>query len=206
MLAKDLFPEISANAALVDAVRTYDRLSGKITPRRCALRSPPTPIISSRWRKNPFGVLTFGDKEHPNFFKTPNDRAGWHVGTTMYLMEAAELAALAYAYTPDPRYLAFVYDQFNWTLGMNPFDLSLMEGCGDAFLPTYHNRYTFSGVKRGAVPGGIANGVTWRAVGDDRPHVDLSGVDIPDYEPNEFWLPHNTNYLKALTALRQARD
>lgn len=204
-LAKELFPAIQANAAIVEAVRKYDRLFNE--DHREALRSALTAKADElvSLASNPFGVLTFGTKEPPNFFKTPADRAGWHVGTTMYLFEAAEIVALAYQYQPDPRYLDFVYDQFNWTLGMNPFNLSMMEGCGDAFLPTYHNRHTFGGVKHGAIPGGIANGVTWRAVGDDRPFVDLSGNDIPAYEPNEFWLPHNTNYLNALTALREAR-
>jgi len=205
-LAKELFPAIQANALIVEAVRNYDRLFNE--DHREALRGALTAKADElvTLANNPFGVLTFGAKEQPNFFKTPADRAGWHVGTTMYLFEAAELVALAHQYQPDARYLAFVYDQFNWTLGMNPFNLSLMEGCGDAFLPSYHNRHTFGGVKRGAIPGGIANGVTWRAVGDDRPFVDLTGNDIPAYEPNEFWLPHNTNYLGALTALCEARE
>ncbi len=204
-LAKELFPPIQANATIVEAVSNYDRLFNENHQEaiRTVLKAKANEFITLA--NNPFGVLTFGTPEQPNFFKTPADRAGWHVGTTMYLFEAAELVALAYQYNPDPRYLTFVYDQFNWTLGMNPFNLSLMEGCGDAFLPSYHNRHTFGGVARGAIPGGIVNGLTWRAVGDDRPFVDLTGNDIPAYEPNEFWLPHNTNYINAITALRHAR-
>ena len=37
----------------------------------------------------------------------------------------------------------------------------------------------------------------------DTPYLDLSGVDIPYYASNEFWLPHNTNYLKAITVLQK---
>jgi len=81
-----------------------------------------------------------------------------------------------------------------------------MEGCGSAFPPTYHHRYAFSGVPRGAVPGSVVNGITWRAAGDDRPHVDMRGLDIPDFEPNEVWLPHNTNYLNALANLEAAKE
>ncbi len=98
-----------------------------------------------------------------------------------------------------------MYDQFNWVLGVNPFNLSLMEGVGSAFLPTYHHRYVFSGVPRGAVPGSVVNGVTWRTVGDDRPYVDLSGADVPNFASNECWLPHNTNYLDALSALNAGK-
>ncbi len=204
-LAKELLPAPAANAVVVDALENYDRLFGE--DHRAALRDALTAKANELvgLSNNPFGVLTFGTREQPNYFKTPKDQAGWHVGTTMYLFEAVELVALAYRHNPEPRYLDFVYNQFNWTLGMNPFNLSMMEGCGDAFLPTYHNRHTFGGVERGAIFGGISNGVTWRGVGDDSPYVDLGGSDIPAYEPNEFWLPHNTNYLAALTALQAAR-
>jgi len=37
--------------------------------------------------------------------------------------------------------------------------------------------------------------------GDDRPYFDMRGLDIPDFESNEVCLPHNTNYLKALSQL-----
>ena len=151
---------------------------------------------------NPFGVHTFGPPENPNFFNTPADKGGWHVGACSHLLEAAAFIAMAYQYEPDARFLRFVYDQFNWTLGLNPYNVSLMEGVGSAPLPSYHHRYAFAGIPRGAVPGGVVNGVTWRDVGDDRPFVDMSGVDIPAYEPNEVWLPHNTAYLNAITQLK----
>ena len=111
----------------------------------------------------------------------------------------------AYRYRSDSRYLAFIYDQFNWILGNNPFNISLMEGQGSAFPPTYHHRYLFGGVDRGAVPGSIVNGITWQGPGDDRPWFDMSGVDIPVSSTNECWLPHNTNYLRALAVLKMIR-
>jgi hypothetical protein len=101
--------------------------------------------------------------------------------------------------------LAFAYDQLNWILGNNPYNISLMEGCGSAFPPSYHHRYTISGVPRGAVPGSVVNGITWRAASDDRPEFDMRGLDIPNYESNEVWLPHNTAYLNALVNLQLAR-
>ncbi|NOX67500.1 MAG: hypothetical protein GXO85_17275, partial [Chlorobi bacterium] len=99
--------------------------------------------------------------------------------------------------------LKFIYDQYNWILGNNPYDISMMEGIGSRFAPSYHHRYVLGGVKRGAVPGGIVNGIVWRNIGDDRPFFDMSGKDIPYYASNEFWLPHNTNYLKALVRLQE---
>ncbi|HIO80875.1 TPA: hypothetical protein EYG59_20020 [Candidatus Poribacteria bacterium] len=44
-----------------------------------------------------------------------------------------------------------MYDQLNWILGNNPFNISLMEEQGSAFPTTYHHRYLFGGVDRGAV-------------------------------------------------------
>ncbi len=152
---------------------------------------------------NPFGVCTFGTNEHPNFFNGPADEGGWHVGTSSHLFTMANKVAQAYFYSPKPEYLKFIYDQFNWTLGNNPYDLCLMEGVGSLNPPSYHNRITFGGVPRGAIPGSVVNGITWRGISDDRPHFDMSGADIPDFEPNEVWLPHNTNYLQALVNLQK---
>ncbi len=203
-LAKDLFPGVSPD--VVHAVRLYDSLFGEDhSAELCEKLVAKTEEIL-RLADNPFGLYTHGTKEHPNFFGTPTDTGGWHVGNSSYVLSAANTVAMAYQYNPDPRYLAFVYDQFNWILGNNPYDISLMEGCGSAFPPTYHHRYAFSGVPRGAVPGSVVNGITWRAAGDDRPHVDMRGLDIPDFEPNEVWLPHNTNYLNALANLEAAKE
>ncbi|MBM3289753.1 MAG: hypothetical protein FJY92_06340, partial [Candidatus Hydrogenedentes bacterium] len=155
---------------------------------------------------NPFGVYTYGTKDQPNFFATPHDRGGWHVGNSSHVLDAAAAAAEAFRYTRDPRYLAFVYDQLNWVLGNNPYGLCLMEGVGSVNPPSYHHRYGGGGVPRGAVPGSVVNGITWRAPGDDRPYFDLRGIDVPDFESNEVWLPHNVNYLKAIAGLYAARE
>ncbi|MCC6490472.1 MAG: glycoside hydrolase family 9 protein [Candidatus Hydrogenedentes bacterium] len=155
---------------------------------------------------NPFGVYAFGTKDKPNFFGTPEREGGWHVGNSSHILAAASTVATAYRYEPDPRFLEFVYDQLNWILGNNPYDLCLMEGVGSFNPPSYHHRYAAGGVPRGAVPGSVVNGITWRGVGDDRPYFDMRGLDIPDFEPNEVWLPHNTNYLSVMANLHRARE
>lgn len=190
--------------ALVDAVERFDRLFGE--DHRETLRTLLTAKADELLARaeNPFGVCSFGTKDAPNMFNVSPDQAGWRVGTNSHVLSAAAVAALAYRYTDDERYLRFAWNQVNWVLGMNPYNRSLMEGCGDAFAPTYHHRYTFSGVPRGAVPGSVINGITWRAPGDDRPFLDITGADIPAFESNESWLPHNVNYLTALTQITLA--
>jgi len=201
-LAKDLFPGFSPET--VESIRLYDALfhEDHTEQLREMLVKQADEMVDLA--ANPFGVYTFGPKEKPNFFGTPAGQGGWHVGTSSHLLNAAATVALAHRYAPDPRYLAFVYDQINWTLGNNPYDISLMEGAGSAFPPTYHQRLTFGGVPRGAIPGSVVNGITWRDVYDDRPYFDMSGLDIPSFQSNEVWLPHNTAYLAALTNLYAA--
>ena len=195
-LARELLP--SANVDVLESVVLYDALfnENNSAAMKDALVKRANEIIALA--QNPFGVYTFGLPEKANFFNTAPSGGGWHVGTSSHILGAAQAVAKAYKYQPEPRYLEFIYDQLNWTLGNNPFDLSLMEGCGSRFLPTYHHRYAFSGVARGAVPGSVVNGITWRAPGDDRPYLDLRGLDIPDFQPNEVWLPHNTAWLGLL--------
>lgn len=203
--ARATLPEIGANPAVVDVVERFDRAfqTDHREGLRAALIARAGEILELC--QNPFGIHTHGPKERPNYFGTPESTGGWHVGTSSFLLEAAAVMALAYRYEPDSRFIAFVYDQLNWTLGNNPYNISLMEGQGSAFAPTYHHRYTFSGVPRGTVPGGVVNGITWRAPGDDRPFFDMSGVDIPAFEPNEVWLPHNTAYLNAIALLQAGK-
>ena len=204
-LARELFPKITADETVIHAVRAYDGLLG--ADHTAAIRKALVDWAEGTLKvaANPFGVWTFGPPDRPNFFGTPADKDGWRVGTNHHLPRMAALMAMAYRYQPDPRYLAFVYDQLNWILGGNPFDVSLMEGVGSAFVPTYHNRLIFGGVPRGAVPGSVINGITCRSAGRDVPYLDMSGVDLPSFEANECWLPHNTNYLNAIANLLAAK-
>ncbi len=205
ILAADTLPSSSLitnhGAALVDSVRSFDATFNEDHHEKLKMLLTKNADKCLTWAQNPFGVYTFGPAENPNFFDTKASDAAWAVGTSSHILQAATLVALAAQYDPKPEYRAFVYDQINWTLGMNPYDISLMEGQGSAFAPTYHHRYAFSGVKRGAVPGSVVNGITWTAPGEDRPFFDMSGADIPIYSPNECWLPHNTHYLNTLSSL-----
>jgi outer membrane protein assembly factor BamB len=202
--AKSLFASVGVGD--IELTRNYDRVfhEDHSQEMRKILVDRAEAILALA--HNPFGVCTFGSSEKPNFFNTPADGRGWHVGTSRYLLSEANTVAQAYDCQPDPRYLRFIYDQFNWILGNNPHDISLMEGAGSANPPSYHHRYTFAGVPRGAVPGSVVNGITWRDVAADRPFFDMSGLDIPAFESNEVWLPHNTNYLNALANLRLATN
>ncbi|MBN1343134.1 MAG: glycoside hydrolase family 9 protein [Phycisphaerae bacterium] len=204
-LARALMPKIAADETVVDAVRRYDALTGEDHSEELCKALIARAEDMLKVAANPFGVVTFGPADRPNFFGTPAEGDGWRVGTNSHLAQSASLMALAHGCKRDSRYLAFVHDQINWILGNNPFNVSLMEGAGSAFVPTYHTRLMFAGVPRGAVPGSVINGVTWRRAGEDVPFLDMSGVDLPHFSANECWLPHNTNYLNALANLMASR-
>jgi hypothetical protein len=52
----------------------------------------------------------------------------------------------------------------------------------------------------------VVNGITSRGPRDDTPEFDMRGLDIPAFESNEVWLPHNTAYIGALVNLRVATE
>ncbi|HUU32113.1 MAG TPA: glycoside hydrolase family 9 protein, partial [Phycisphaerae bacterium] len=138
-LARKFFP--GPNVEAIAAIRLYDSLFHEDHGKEfeeLLVKSADAALLLA---KNPFGVYTHGPEEKPNFFGTPSAQGGWHVGNSSYVLQAANTVALAHQYKPDPRYFEFVYDQFNWILGNNPYDISLMEAVGSAFPPTYHHRY-----------------------------------------------------------------
>jgi hypothetical protein len=207
-LARRLFPKVGMDDAEVAAA--YDAQMGEnhreAIRSRLAERADALLALSG---DNPFGVYRFGPKERPSYFlpPPPDGAEGSPGGTFTEILPAARLVAQAYRYALDPRYLAYVYDQLDWMLGVNPLGLCMLEGAGSFNPPRYHQALTFGfpGRERGEVPGGIPNGYTWRGPADDRPWFDMRLIDIPDSRTSETWLPHNKDYLLLVTALMRAR-
>lgn len=152
---------------------------------------------------NPFGVFMPPREGRVNLFGTPADASGARIGNTKEILEAAVLVAQAYRFNPLPEYKQFIINQFDWILGNNPESISLMEGAGKTFLPSYYHPYETAGVVRGAVPGAIANGFTGREPGDDRPFIDMSGAEKPDAVTNGVDLGNTMLYIKALCHLKR---
>jgi hypothetical protein len=157
-------------------------------------------------------VYRFGPKERPSYFLPPppdgntgEQGGGGFLGTNSDVMHAATVMAQAYRYARDPRYLAYVYDQLDWMLGVNPRGLCMLEGAGSFNPPRYHQALTFGFPGRNAIPGGIPNGYAWPGVADDRPYFDLRVIDIADWRTNEIWNPHNKNYMLMISSLMRAR-
>lgn len=154
---------------------------------------------------NPFGVRGAGSSTRTNFFNTPETAEGTLQGDSERVLEAAALTAIAYRFKPLAEYKQFIYDQLNWILGCNPYGISLMEGAGKRFAPSYCQRYTAGGLARGAVPGSIPNGISGKGPGDDRPYFDMSGAEKPNAVTNACSLKNNALFIKALCNLKRIR-
>ncbi|MHA1734019.1 MAG: glycoside hydrolase family 9 protein [Promethearchaeota archaeon] len=171
------------------------------------------PLSSPVAANNYYGVLRARTASRGEFYFWDDSGGGWNVGQNSYYAVAAWAAALAYNATGDPEFLDFALRQVHWIFGMNPFSLTMVEGVGEKNLPAYHNRgASLNGNYRGQVPGCVPNGLIRDRNPDpatgqlpDSPWYDqrVATVDTcsAEYKSNEPWIPHDSNFLLALTAL-----
>ncbi|WMJ75428.1 glycoside hydrolase family 9 protein [Cytophagaceae bacterium ABcell3] len=132
--------------------------------------------------------------------------------------------AFTYSLTGDEKYRETAVHNFNWILGYNPADVSMMAGVG--FGPgAYHHRYTsIPGHEDGIVPGGVLNGIKAGTgdllfLGDEGAENFVIGYYLPkDYPaidtdargwtyawwPNEYHIPNNAYFIMAANMLSQA--
>jgi hypothetical protein len=168
---------------------------------------------------NPFGyarqlVQDNAGKRYSGFFfphnVTPRPSDAWWQGENARLASLAAAARLAAATSGDAAFAEklrrYATDQLNWILGVNPFDVCMLEGSGRDTTPLYLE-YA-DGAKEGSWrwlrwAGGIVNGITGRS-DDGRgiawdPGVAESGPNT-DWRWLEQWLPHSTWFLYAVAA------
>ncbi len=93
------------------------------------------------------------------------------------------------AFGVEPGLAEFAQDQIDWTLGRNPYDMSMLYGFGAKNVPDAES----AGVH---VPGGISNGITG-GVGSDqgRGIAWAEGPDSENWRWLEQWIPHNAWFL-----------
>ncbi len=145
-----------------------------------------------------------GKRNSSFFFPHDTEAAPWWQGEDARIASLACAARLAAPYFKSDSPFAdklknFADNQLNWILGLNPFDMCMMNGVG------YNNpEYMFFGSYQYAeMPGGISNGIT---CGLDNPHgiafdipYSVTGKDY-DWRWTEQWLPHDAWFLMAVSA------
>jgi hypothetical protein len=153
---------------------------------------------------NPFGYArqyvkeVGGGKRSSFFFPHKNESGYWWQGENARLSSLAAAALLAARDLPGKsRALgSYARDQLDWILGLNPYDMSMLQGKGrhhPDYLPENPN-----------APGGICNGIT-SGFDDEK---DIAFLPAPhDKNPDqnwrwsEQWIPHGAWYVLAVSAL-----
>lgn len=138
------------------------------------------------------------------FLPHANETGYWWQG------ESARLSSLATAtvlggrqvaadaeggYGITPSYAAFAQAQMDWTLGRNPYDISMLYGFGVKNPPRADSGGDMD-------LGGISNGITGAMGSDEGRGITFApGPDSENWRWVEQWLPHTTWFLLAISAM-----
>ncbi|MFP4425668.1 MAG: glycoside hydrolase family 9 protein [Spirochaetaceae bacterium] len=166
---------------------------------------------------NPFGyarqhVAEPGGAKRTSFFIPHNNESGyWWQGENARIASLAAAALLAAAgpvsaegasgrAVRGTQLVSYATDQLNWILGLNPLDMSMLDGVGRN-NPEYEAAFPNT-------PGGICNGIT-AGVEDEG---DIAFLPTPwgsdplhRWRWSEQWIPHVGWYILAVSALRAYR-
>jgi len=156
---------------------------------------------------NPFGYprqytkALNGPKQVSFFIPHQNETGYWWQGENARLASLAVSAIVSRSYLNDvtnTRYKKFIVDQFDWILGLNPYDMCMLQGIGRN-NPKYIDPFP---IDRN-VNGGICNGIT---AGFDDPR-EIAFLPAPhDKDPAqnwrwpEQWVPHVAWMTMAMSA------
>ena len=159
------------------------------------------------YARQPFKVYRNGElsADHQEGFFIPhaNETDYWWQGESARLSSLATAAIIGGRATQVSQHgnfgisqtlAEFAQNQLDWTLGRNPYDLSMLNGFG------VNNPVPYKGLSM--VYGGISNGITG-AKGDDSGQGIEFGPesDWQNWRWVEQWLPHSTWFLLATTEM-----
>jgi hypothetical protein len=152
---------------------------------------------------NPFGYARQyvkdlgGGKRTSFFFPHKNESGYWWQGETARQGSLATAALLAANLLPGQKQAlqSYAHDQLDWILGLNPFDVCMLQGRG-------RNNAEYE-VDQPNVPGGVANGIT--AGFDDERDIDFlpephASNPSQRWRWSEQWIPHGAWLSLALAA------
>lgn len=155
---------------------------------------------------NPFGYprqytkAVNGDKQTAFFVAHNNESGYWWQGENARIASLASMAFMAQDHLTDnvlkQRLMQYGQQLMNWILGLNPFDMSMLDGHGHN-NPDYLPQLGFSNAK-----GGVCNGIT--SGFDNEQDIAFNPADQKDdmlqnWRWGEQWIPHGGWYLLATT-------
>ncbi|EMI7258636.1 glycoside hydrolase family 9 protein [Vibrio alginolyticus] len=159
---------------------------------------------------NPFGyprqyVKGVNESKREAFFVAHNNESGyWWQGENARLGSLATMAYLAQPHTASQevqqQLSVFAQDALNWVVGLNPYDMCMLDGHGRN-NPDYLPQYGFFNAK-----GGVCNGITGGFEDEEdiafNPPAQKEDV-LQNWRWGEQWIPHGAWYLLAIMSQAQ---
>ncbi|EJL6781502.1 glycoside hydrolase family 9 protein [Vibrio alginolyticus] len=159
---------------------------------------------------NPFGyprqyVKGVNESKREAFFVAHNNESGyWWQGENARLGSLATMAYLAQPHIASQevqqQLSVFAQDALNWVVGLNPYDMCMLDGHGRN-NPDYLPQYGFFNAK-----GGVCNGITGGYEDEEdiafNPPAQKEDV-LQNWRWGEQWIPHGAWYLLAIMSQAQ---
>ncbi|MGI3074331.1 glycoside hydrolase family 9 protein [Vibrio alginolyticus] len=159
---------------------------------------------------NPFGyprqyVKGVNESKREAFFVAHNNESGyWWQGENARLGSLATVAYLAQPHIASQevqqQLSVFAQDALNWIVGLNPYDMCMLDGHGRN-NPDYLPQYGFFNAK-----GGVCNGITGGFEDEEdiafNPPAQKEDV-LQNWRWGEQWIPHGAWYLLAIMSQAQ---
>ncbi|EGR3361546.1 chitobiase [Vibrio parahaemolyticus] len=159
---------------------------------------------------NPFGyprqyVKGVNEPKRDAFFVAHNNESGyWWQGENARLGSLATMAYLAQPHIASQeiqqQLSVFAQDALNWIVGLNPYDMCMLDGHGRN-NPDYLPQYGFFNAK-----GGVCNGITGGFEDEEdiafNPPAQKDDM-LQNWRWGEQWIPHGAWYLLAIMSQAQ---
>ncbi|HBC3493980.1 glycoside hydrolase family 9 protein [Vibrio parahaemolyticus] len=159
---------------------------------------------------NPFGyprqyVKGVNESKRDAFFVAHNNESGyWWQGENARLGSLATMAYLAQPHIASQeiqqQLSVFAQDALNWVVGLNPYDMCMLDGHGRN-NPDYLPQYGFFNAK-----GGVCNGITGGFEDEEdiafNPPAQKDDM-LQNWRWGEQWIPHGAWYLLAVMSQAQ---
>ncbi|MFB1094769.1 glycoside hydrolase family 9 protein [Vibrio diabolicus] len=159
---------------------------------------------------NPFGyprqyVKGVNESKRDAFFVAHNNESGyWWQGENARLGSLATMAYLAQPHIASQeiqqQLSVFAQDALNWIVGLNPYDMCMLDGHGRN-NPDYLPQYGFFNAK-----GGVCNGITGGFEDEEdiafNPPAQKDDM-LQNWRWGEQWFPHGAWYLLAIMSQAQ---
>ncbi|TOQ36121.1 glycoside hydrolase family 9 protein [Vibrio parahaemolyticus] len=167
-------------------------------------------IKTSNKVTNPFGyprqyVKGVNESKRDAFFVAHNNESGyWWQGENARLGSLATMAYLAQPHIASQeiqqQLFVFAQDALNWIVGLNPYDMCMLDGHGRN-NPDYLPQYGFFNAK-----GGVCNGITGGFEDEEdiafNPPAQKDDM-LQNWRWGEQWIPHGAWYLLAIMSQAQ---